>query len=525
MTERAATPFVSASQITTFRDECERRWAFRLLARIDEPQTDAAKLGDEVDKEQLQPYLRDGRPFDYSRPSGYIAEAGRVHLPAPRTPGVEVQRFFTMASPTGVVGGRAKFGYLGYIDLWSPDSSVIPDVLPAPSGLVVPFVGDFKCTKDPSKWRKKEDALRVDVQATIYATWAMLQTGARVVDLKWIYFRTDPDKGPKAFPTYVRVEAPEVVARFREIDRVADQMIDLRAAAEGKDPTAFALSLPPNPNACEMYGRTCPYASTCNLGPGEIVEALAARDARRRLPIAKEETMNAPTTNATANFKDRLAKLRAATAPAPAAAPSPLMGCSDKDVPAADPNTIPPAFLPPPAPQPLPINPPESALPPAPPIGTVATTPAPAPAPAPARRGRPPKAPPAAPTAPPAEAPSPPPAPLNTAPPAAPAPAPKGKPIGTAYLDAYPVGGAYTSAEELYAEVNASILEKHGVTDYRLIDFKGSGVFASRLALLLDELAAAGPIGDIVCDTRTPEGAIAKSVFASRAARVVQGCR
>jgi hypothetical protein len=523
------TPFVSVSQITTFRDECERRWAFRLLARIDEPQTDAAKLGDEVDKEQLQPHLREGRPFDYSRPSGYIAEAGRAHLPPPMSPGLEVQKFFTMASPTGLTGGKAKFGYLGYLDLWLPDSSCAPGMLPRAPGVVIPCVGDFKTTKDPDKWRKDEDALRKDVQAITYATWAMLHTGARTVDLAWIYFRTDPKKSPKSIRTYVRMDAPEIVDRFREIDAVANQMIDIRQAATGKDPVEYALSLPPNPKACEMYGRTCPYAVHCNLGPAEIIESLAARD-RRRLPVVndeKEGSMNAP--NATEEFKARLARLRGGAAAAPTiTTPSPVMGMADTAVPAPPAGVIPPAFLPPPAPQPLPINPPESALPPAPPVGTVAA-PAPTAEPPkpPARRGRPPKSQ--------AErgldgvAPGEPPAPVvnNTvvvAPPTAATPAApsSGKPVGTAYLDAYPVGGQYTTAEELYAEVNRTIQEKHGVTDYRLIDFKGSGVFASRLALLLDEL---GAVGDVVCDTRTPEGSIAKSVFAARAERVVQGTR
>jgi hypothetical protein len=218
---------------------------------------------------------------------------------------------------------------------------------------------------------------------------------------------------------------------------------------------------------------------------------MAARDRRRRLPVVKEE--GSKMSNPTEDFKARLARMRGNTG----AAPEP---------------TAAPTFAPPPAPQPLPINPPESALPPAPPIGTSAA----APATPPARRGRPPKAAAAAPAAPPVDAPT-----CAPSPSQAPPDAPTGKRIGTVFLDSYPVGAAFTTAEELYAKAGELIRAKHGVTDYRLIDFKGSGVFASTLGEVLDgEL-----IPNLVVDTRTPEGAIAKSVCAARASRVVQGCR
>src|SRR5258706_12195494 len=139
------TLFVSASQITKYH-ECQRQWAFNVLARIDEPDTAAAALGKEVDDQQLQPYLRDRRPFDFTRPSGYIAASGLEFLPYPETPGLEVQKKFTMPSPSGLVrGGRAKFGYLGYIDLWLPNNQNLDPYFPLESE--VPCVIDFKTTK------------------------------------------------------------------------------------------------------------------------------------------------------------------------------------------------------------------------------------------------------------------------------------------------------------------------------------------------------------------------------------------
>jgi hypothetical protein len=166
-------------------------------------------------------------------------------------------------------------------------------------------------------------------------------------------------------------------------------------------------------------------------------------------------------------------------------------------------DEIPPAFQTPPA---LGINPPESKLPPAPAVGVVAVAaPAPAPAEATAKRGpgRPRKSPGS-------EAETPPESPST-----------QGKPIGTLYLDCYPVGSVATQAEALFLVTQANITKSHNVPDYRLIDFKGAGIFAATLGEVVDRHAW----GDVVLDTRTPEGAIAKSVLVFRAERVVQGLR
>lgn len=145
----------SASQIQLFR-ECPRKWAWKYIAKLPSPPNKAAQLGIEVDEGQLQPFLRDGRPFDYTRESGYIAASGLGHLPPAQSPGLEVQRHFILPS-------RGEYAFQGYIDLWLPDSSVVPDL---PGG--APFVGDFKTTSD-LKWAKSEEALRHDVQAMLYA--------------------------------------------------------------------------------------------------------------------------------------------------------------------------------------------------------------------------------------------------------------------------------------------------------------------------------------------------------------------
>lgn len=456
----------SASQVALFR-ECQRKYAFRYIARIESPPSPAAALGIEVDDNQLQPYFKSGRPFDYTQESGsgYIAASGLAYLPSPTVKGLEVQKHFVMPSPSW---REHRFGYQGYIDLWVPDSSALPDI--APAG--IPAVVDFKTTSN-LKWAKTPEALSTDVQAQLYATHAMYETGARAVDLVWIYFQT---KGPrKAIRSHLRVVADRVAEQFAAIDETAKQMVQIRR--EVTDP----LTLPPNAAMCEAYGG-CPYRDKCNLSPHQIIESFAAKAALG--------------SNAMPNAMDLLANLKAKKNGAPAAAPParPTHFGSPQTAPA--PTEIPAAFLPPAtaAPAPLGINPPEAGLPAAPPQEKP-------------KRGRPPKAAAAAPAATPAPA------------PAQPAEVVSSKPIATLYLDCYPVGEDVSVAEAFFAAAQVTIQETHGVPDYRLIDFKGAGVFATALGALLDAEA----VGDVVLDTRTPEGMIAKSVFVQRAERVVQG--
>jgi hypothetical protein len=377
------TPFVSQSQITTWCD-CKRKWAWKYVEGEEDPQTDAAALGDEVDAGQLQPYLRDGREFDFvhtfqSWKPGYIAAAGVSYLPPPKSPGLEVQKEVVLASPSGLrddfEAGRspvARFGYFGFIDLWLPDGSMMPGLPPREPGIVIPCVGDFKTTKD-FKWRKKEAALRKDPQAVIYAMWAMLTTGSRVVDLVWLYFRTVGT--PVVQPTYVRVTAEEITPRFLELDAIAQEIVATKRAG------TRALDLPPSPMSCGKFGG-CPYQDDahCNLGPADDIAALLAGPSyrKRRLPTIQptaEELMpdNEPT--AKQSMMDRLRAKRAAesggAAPAPTPAAPSLMGCSDRDVPPAPVDQIPAPFREPAAG----INPPEQHLPPAPAVGAMAAPP------------------------------------------------------------------------------------------------------------------------------------------------------
>ncbi len=352
--------FISASQVNQYRD-CPRKWGFGYLANIKTPQHPAAALGTEVDDTQLQPYLRDGRPFDYSRESqsGYIAASILAYLPQPKTPGMQIQQFFEMPGPTW--SEERDFGYRGYLDCFLPDSSALPDI---EGGR--PAVVDFKTTSN-FRWAKTPESLATDVQAQLYATHAMFTTGAREVDLVWLYMQTKGAR--KAKRVHLRVTASHVAEQFENINTTAVEMYGLRREFDSENhhshnPEYFVLNdLPPNPDACEAYGG-CPFRSKCNLSPDQIVDAHAAKyEAIRTLGIT---SMSDPTEDLLAGLRKRQATpaVQAPTLPSveqmaeelgqQAAAAMPAWATAGAEPPKA-----------------LGINPPESLLPPAPPVGSV----------------------------------------------------------------------------------------------------------------------------------------------------------
>lgn len=250
---------VSATQISSY-GECKRKWALRSVAKVTTEEGTSQRLGTEVDNEQLQPYLKDGRTFDYSRDSGYIAASALAFLPAPQAPGLEVQKHFVMPSPSW---RTHAFGYQGYIDLWLPDSSVMPDIPTSLGYGIIPCVSDFKTTSN-LRYQKSPEVLGTDVQAMLYGTWAMFETKARVVDLAWIYMQTRGAK--KAKRTYLRVLGQHVAEQFKRIDETACEMFDMRKALE-EGSVESALTAEPNWDHCDAYGG-CAYRGLC--GPKEF---------------------------------------------------------------------------------------------------------------------------------------------------------------------------------------------------------------------------------------------------------------
>jgi len=311
----------SQSQIASFR-ECQRRWGWKYLHKLFTEQTPAQKLGDEIEKQQLVPYLTEGRQFNFSAPtgSGYMAAELLPFLPQPKTPGLEMQKRLVIPSPSRKANGEhVGFGYQGFVDLWLPDSSLVPDM---PGGR--PFVGDFKSTKS-FDYAKTRETLATDVQANLYAFATMSLTGAREVDLKWMYTRT---KGARrAKQVILRVVADQVAEQFQKINETGLELKVIR------DANPHPLELPPSPDQCEAYGG-CPYRDKCNLSPTQINQAFKA-SAARGLGIQEEWKMANVSANPSMGLLAQLQQQRTGVAPQPAA-PAPTPGVTAGGNPKAD---------------------------------------------------------------------------------------------------------------------------------------------------------------------------------------------
>lgn len=345
---------VSPSQIKTSR-ACTRKWALEKLAGLRGPETASQKLGKEVDDNNLQPYLRDGKPIDRSTRAGAIAASGLDWLPQPKWRGLEVQRHFVFTSPSAKALGT-EFGYQGYLDLWLPFGGQ-PGFFDEK-----PVVGDFKTTKSIRKWALKEEELRKDEQGVIYSVWAILETKAKEIHNSWLYMQTEGT--PVALPTQITVHTDEVAHHFQEIEKEAQRIVKLRQAMPaGADPLEYALSLEGNKNACGDYGG-CPFQHHC-FKLQDLIEGPTA--------VAAGSATTEKTERSMSGTIDLFAKLKKKTQPD-------AVGAGAAETPAPAPSA-PPTQEQIAAEPALGVNPPmPEGTPPAPPVGTVDAKP---------KRGRP----------------------------------------------------------------------------------------------------------------------------------------
>ena len=356
-------PLVSATQIELWRD-CKRKWGFKYLENLTTPTHPAALLGTEVQDEQLDPYLANGREFDFSRPSGEIAQKLAPLLPARGSAtmwqdgaplvGLMLRRkFLAMPSPGG------KFAYRGEFDLWAPDSSVVPGLERSSLDEVSPLIGDIKTTGNLN-YAKTSEKLATDVQAQLYAMAIMYEDSVNELDLVWFYTRTRGAR--RAERHYLHVYSSHVAEQFQSIDAIATRLVEAKVARPNVN------DLPPNARMCEAYGG-CPYRFKCNLSPAVFA-------------ASQEDSMS---TSATNDFLANLRKTVPSSTPAalaphvPTAAVDPITALKAQ-IAALEAVTAPPVVEP--AAEALPawatapvdpmskpaINPPECILPPAPPV-------------------------------------------------------------------------------------------------------------------------------------------------------------
>lgn len=376
---------LSATQVNLFRD-CQRKWGFKYLDGIKPPTSAGALLGTEVQDTQLDPWLATGKQFDYSRPSGEIALALSPLLPKPGTAGMQLRRKFWMPSP------RETFAYQGELDIYAISSGIVPGLALETNPLLAPLIGDVKTTRD-LKYAKTSEDLATDVQAMLYTTAIMFEENVNIVDLVWFSVRTR--KPHRAQRAHLRVFGDQVAEQFEKIDLTGAEITRI------KTERPKVSELPPNVRMCDQYGG-CPYRNICNLSPPQFAAGWNEEE---------KKIMGDPNTNAF------FASLKKNIAAPPTTLETPVVvtprafapGGAYADVASA-------AKLVPPAPEKLPdwatapvdplhtrhqalivqnlsvaqaaqqtaINPPESSLPSAPPVGAAAA----ASTEVPAKRGR-----------------------------------------------------------------------------------------------------------------------------------------
>lgn len=282
---------VSPSQVSIFAD-CQRKWGWQYLEGIRPPQAASAALGERVHA-ILEEYLKAGVVPDTEETlilgdkvyhPGKIAEQGLHLLPSPG-PHLTIEHAFSHKG----WNGRIDLAYMGE----------------------VPVISDHKTSTDPKLWGKSEEDLREDVQALVYAKFALDASGYQEVDLIWNYFQTRPPFKPRQ--SKVRLNVLEVDAALAPWNELAAEVEGLKK----RKGQIGALDLTPNVHACQKFGG-CAFKNNCNLQPEEQLrgfmsqnQTMAEKMAAMKAAKAAGQTLNAATMNAQTN----------AAAPSPPALP------------------------------------------------------------------------------------------------------------------------------------------------------------------------------------------------------------
>ena len=224
--------WISASAIDAF--ECLRKGAFKYVAGLKTPQTDSAVLGGELHS-IAEDYLTVGKSPDVLTKAGAMFVSGLPHLPPPGSGGVEGEMKMCIEDVF----------YLGYIDYRGYG-------VPGLEGKLVTL--DHKTSKSPDRyglWDKV--AFLKNIQAVLYATNQILETGTNEAHLRWLYYWTSGRE--RAKPSDIVLTRTELEDAFeRVVHNPAKEVVKLRLAKP--DP----MDLAPNTQVCSKYGG-CPFRS------------------------------------------------------------------------------------------------------------------------------------------------------------------------------------------------------------------------------------------------------------------------
>lgn len=250
----------SPTGLSTFRDICPRKWAYKKIFKVKKEPNKFAALGSRCHDDVWDPYLRVGKLPDLATEEGQIVQPSLVHLPLPKIAVVE-----------GMISLPFEQGeIIGKIDVHVPPDKRFPEEEEWYGPLDgVPLTIDHKTTSD-FKWAMTPKALRDDIQATVYAFWVAAHYGAKeFVDLLWGYARTR--KPYKAHPVRARLPVVEIERNMKDLLAVDNLMRDIYNNVQ--DPK----EVPYEASGCSAFGG-CPYISQCALKPSERMVSFMAQE-------------------------------------------------------------------------------------------------------------------------------------------------------------------------------------------------------------------------------------------------------
>lgn len=303
----------SATQIKLFK-LCQRKWAFGYIEKIKAPTTSKQQFGLDMHTE-LERWLKNGRPPS-NTPPGNIAKQGIRPgvLPTPG-PKLLIEKWIDLPF---VDGSRL----VGFVDCAAP---------PGYEGVAEPLVIDHKSTSD-LHWAMKEEELREDPQAIIYALWAMRNWQTTKARSRWVYYAASSPldgsprkpKGSRAVECLFDADDEQFQAVFSDLQATARAMIEAHARFKR------ANDVDGNPRGCGVYGG-CPYADRCALTPEDAIAAAIEQDGRAHFGLtlspqcdntsATNPAASAATTeNRPMNLLEKLKMMNVQSTEAPAAA-------------------------------------------------------------------------------------------------------------------------------------------------------------------------------------------------------------